>query len=150
MSKKRGFTLTEVLVVIALTTLIMTMIGTAFVFVGTSSGNLIDKSEQLTQTQSIEMALRSLLDSKKNDKAYIKNFKGNTTDVKFDHNTKTLTVGNTEFKDTGLDGFRIYEKTETNEETGRKVTFVRCELIYDNNTIYDFILGLYVTTTTTP
>lgn len=148
MSKKRGFTLTEVLVVIALTTLIMTMIGTAFVFVGTSSGDLIDKSEQLTQTQSIEMALRSLLDDKKADEGYIKGFKNNTTDVEFDSTTGTLRIGKTEFKNTGLGTFTIYEAEETDETTGRTVTFVKCKLKYKDATDdYDFILGLYATTT---
>lgn len=138
MSKKRGFTLTEVLVVIALTTLIMTMIGTAFVFVGTSSGNLIDKSEQLTQTQSIETYLRSLIAKGTYDINSLI-----TSDVESDIiklKNGDLTVNNkTEFKDTGLTSIEI-------EQDGK---FVRCTLIYKDAT-YDFILGLYVTTTTTP
>lgn len=139
MSKKRGFTLTEVLVVIALTTLIMTMIGTAFVFVGTSSGDLIDKSEELTQTQSIETYLRGLIDKKTYD---IKDLMTKTDEgepkleenkiVKLDDKGNLVVNGKIEFKDTGLKSIEIekYDK------------FVRCTLKYEKAS-YDFILGLW-------
>lgn len=137
MSKKRGFTLTEVLVVIALTTLIMTMIGTAFVFVGTSSGNLIDKSEQLTQTQSIETYLRSLIAKGTDINSLITNYT-ESDKIKLDDKGNLVVNGKIEFKDTGLESIKI-EKYDNDK-------FVRCELKY-KDTSYDFILGLYVTTT---
>lgn len=135
MSKKRGFTLTEVLVVIALTTLIMTMIGTAFVFVGTSSGNLINKSEQLTQTQSIETYLRSLIAKETNINDLITNYT-ELDKIKLDDKGNLVVNGKIEFKDTGLTSFRIYRDTKDNK-------FVRCELKYGEDAIYDFILGLW-------
>lgn len=133
MSKKRGFTLTEVLVVIAITALIMTMLGTTFAFMATSSGTLIHKSEELTQTQSIETYLRGLIAKGTYD-----------IDELADENIVTLdggylkVNGKTEFKDTGLKSFRIY-KDDNN--------FVRCELKYDKSE-YNFILGLYKQTGT--
>ena len=61
MSKKRGFTLVEVLVVIAITTLVFALVGGAMVFLTISSGDLIHKSEEIIQTQTIEKHLRSLV-----------------------------------------------------------------------------------------
>lgn len=129
MSKKRGFTLTEVLVVIALTTLIMTMIGTAFVFVGTSSGDLIDKSEELTQTQSIETYLRSLIAKGTDINSLITG--GESDKVKLENGNLVIN-GKIEFKGTGLKSIEIekYDK------------FVRCTLKYEKAS-YDFILGLW-------
>lgn len=140
MSKKRGFTLTEVLVVIAITTLIMTMLGTTFVFMATSSGNLIHKSEELTQTQSIETYLRSLIATNtENNKGYINTLittnKEKTDCVVYldDGNIylKTGESSKVEFKDTGLTEFKIYQYDK----------FIKCELKYKNST-YEFILGL--------
>ncbi len=145
MSKKRGFTLTEVLVVIAITTLIMTMLGTTFVFMATSSGDLIHKSEELTQTQSIETYLRSLIETKTNDKKspdpdYINGLittSGNPdTDIIHLNDGNLWVNGKVEFKDTGLKFFEIdkYDK------------FIKCKLGYNNDSTYEyeFILGLYV------
>lgn len=161
MSKKRGFTLTEVLVVIAITTLIMTMLGTTFVFMATSSGDLIHKSEELTQTQSIETYLRSLIATNtkdKNDPDYNPEYINSLITVyengkvKIENCVVYLDNGNiylnadgvngstqtdkVEFKDTGLTCFRIYNN-------GSDDPFIRCELTYEkNNTKYEFILGL--------
>ena len=58
MSKRRGFTLTEIVVVIALTSLVLAMVGGCLYFVSTYSGTLISKSEELTKVQTIETFLR--------------------------------------------------------------------------------------------
>lgn len=132
MSKKRGFTLTEVLVVIAITALIMTMLGTTFAFMATSSGTLIHKSEELTQTQSIETYLRSLIAKG----TYDINKLADENIVTLDENGNLKVNGKTEFKDTGLKSFTIYHYDK----------FVKCKLIYEkNDATYEFILGLYVT-----
>ena len=53
MLKKRGFTLVELLVAIAITTLLFAMIGGTYIFMAQSQGNLLDKSSELFFAQEI-------------------------------------------------------------------------------------------------
>ena len=137
MSKKRGFTLVEVLVVIAITTLVFALVGGAMVFLTKSSGDLIHKSEEIIQTQTIEKHLRSLvgdenkctLNAQQNQSMNI--YQINGLEVKWDN--KTLTINGTEYDDTGLYSFSI------DHSSG----FVKCTLTYTNGGTYTFILGIY-------
>lgn len=132
MSKRRGFTLTEVLVVILLTTLVLAMVGGTLVFLTQSSGTLIHKGEELTLTQSIEDYLRGLLKTGKVTIAEI------SEKVKLDQNKNLCFNDEIAFEDTGLDSFDIVrEPAEGNKY------FVKCYMKYKNGSEYSFILGVY-------
>lgn len=131
MSKKRGFTLVEVLVVIAIATLVFALVGGTFVFLATSSGNLIHKSESIIQAQTIEKHLRSFVseDNRVNNDIF------NQSMISFDSNKDTLTINGTKYE--GIDKFSLSKDDDS---------FVRCSFTVINNnktTDYIFILGIY-------
>ncbi len=136
MTKKRGFTLVEVLVVIAISAIIMTAIGTTFVFIATSSGDLIHKSEELMEVQNIETYLRGLVKDANKDEinkklAAVKLENGNI--VNEDNGTKVI------ISDTQLKYFKIY--TKKGKDTDTELYFVKCKLEYENAE-YVFTLGI--------
>lgn len=144
MSKKRGFTLVEVLVVIAITTLVFALVGGAMVFLTQSSGDLIHKSEAIIQAQTIEKHLRSL-DLGEDNKVTFEiaadtlSYKIDSTEhnVRWDSTRKILTINGTEYE--GIDSFSLYTKDDDG--------FVRCSFTVINNnktTDYTFILGIYI------
>ncbi len=165
MSKKRGFTLVEMLVVVAITTLVLAMVGGLLIFMAETSGTLIHKSEELMLVQSIETYIRgALLDENKvQPKSISIEDIGNgfytltatypvdgggtkTKTIKIERNEsedtivdKTSGSGKVIFKDTGLSSFRIYLDDKN---------FVRCELKFNSdgrtqgNHTYDFIIGI--------
>ena len=141
MSKKRGFTLVEVLVVIAIATLVFALVGGTFVFLATSSGNLIHKSEAIIQAQTIEKHLRSLDLNDDNkvtfEKADDTSYKidSNEQNVRWNSTSKILTINGTEYE--GIDWFSLSKDDDS---------FVRCSFTVINNnktTDYTFILGIY-------
>ena len=141
MSKKRGFTLVEVLVVIAITTLVFALVGGAMVFLTKSSGDLIHKSEAIIQAQTIEKHLRSFVDESNNIEGLKvgDNNKYTIKDVVFEDSNDTLTINGTEYE--GIANFTLL-KTEGNGDD----SFVRCTFTIVNNnqsTEYTFILGIY-------
>ena len=141
MSKKRGFTLVEVLVVIAITTLVFALVGGAMVFLTKSSGDLIHKSEAIIQAQTIEKHLRSFVDESNNIKGLTvgNNNKCSIESVVFEDSNNTLKIYGTEYE--GIANFTLL-KTEGNGDD----SFVRCTFtIFNNNqsTEYTFILGIY-------
>lgn len=141
MHKKRGFTLVEVLVVIAVATLVLAMVGGTLVFMATSSGKLIHKAEEITQTQAIEKYLRGLADNKPITVANEKRFTVDGKTYKYDLSDGVLKFYEDnhddplfEFKDTGLKSFNI--STEQDD-------FINCQLEYGNNGgSYSFIIGI--------
>lgn len=132
MSKKRGFTLVEVLVVIAISTIVMITVGSTFVFIATSSGDLIHRSEQLVQAQNIETYLRSIVEDctsadivselqrVKHEDGYIKCDDKRMIDAE---GLKTLLI-------------------ITEQGKGKDKYFVKCTLEYSDGEKYDFILGI--------
>jgi len=142
MSKKRGFTLVEVLVVIAIATLVFALVGGTFVFLATSSGDLIHKSEAIIQAQTIEKHLRSL-DLNDDNKVTFEKANDNTSykidsneqNVRWNSTSKILTINGTEYE--GIDMFSLSKDDDS---------FVRCSFTVINNnktTDYTFILGIY-------
>lgn len=145
MSKKRGFTLVEVLVVIAITTLVFALVGGAMVFLTKSSGDLIHKSEAIIQAQTIEKHLRSFVGD--NNKVYFSKIDNNyvlskdkldnpSPNVICNNTSKDLIINGTKYE--GISGFSLYKKDDDH--------FVRCTFtIFNNNqsTEYTFILGIY-------
>lgn len=133
-SKKRGFTLTEIIVVIALSTLVLAMIGGVLYFVSTYSGVLITKSEQLTRAQTIEKSMRGYAETDISQLAYITLDDGNIVMYKDTTFEKTL------FKDTGLSNFEIY--SVGNYEDDPYKFFVKCKFQFGDDEPFDFIVGI--------
>jgi len=145
MSKKRGFTLVEVLVVIAIATLVFALVGGTFVFLAKSSGDLIHKSEAIIQAQTIEKHLRSLdlnddnkvtFEKADDNTLYLYKIDSSEQNVGWNSTSKILTINGTEYE--GIDRFSLYTKDDD--------SFVRCSFTVINNnktTDYTFILGIY-------
>ena len=146
MSKKRGFTLVEVLVVIAIATLVFALVGGTFVFLATSSGNLIHKSESIIQAQTIEKHLRSFV----SEDNRVKNDIFNQSMISFDSDKDTLTIKGSEYEnvqDYSISLFYLDDNgVRVNNKNPAGDTFVECaiQLINNNKTTnYTFILGIY-------
>lgn len=124
MSKKRGFTLTEVLVVIAVTTLVLALVGGTLVFMTESCGRLIEKSEELLLVSAIEDSMRKQFED--GQIAHISLSDGN------------IKRGDTVlFKDTGLSQIS-FNLVEVEADT----YIVRCTLIFASSSYYSFIVGI--------
>ncbi|MGM9632566.1 MAG: type II secretion system protein [Eubacteriales bacterium] len=131
MSKKRGFTLIEVVVVIAITTIVLGMVATLFVFMTNSSRELIVKSEQIMLAQSIENSVRGYA----KDEGSV-NLVGKIVleDGKIIHNNGTTDNPDDDkvlFEDTDLSIFLIAIQDD----------FVYCIMQFKDSTYYKFILG---------
>lgn len=147
MSKRRGFTLTEIVVVIALTSLVLAMVGGCLYFVSTYSGTLISKSEELTKVQTIETYLRGQTGLENGNK-YINYEK--LLAFKIDGNGDLITGDNaTVIKNTGFSKLEITcFYIDANNEKQYEITegvdqyFVECQLINPEGESYTFILGI--------
>lgn len=158
MSKKRGFTLVEVLVVLAVTTLAFILIGGFLVYLSESSGMLITESEELITAQSIEDYLRGYINTEfekisddaekdtKKDAVFdsllaspVGNDHINTSgkirrDAEGNLRLYSNDVDNTVvFKNTGLTFFTIYNSDG----------FLKCEMHFESGAEFSFILGVY-------
>lgn len=123
MSKKRGFTLTEVLVVIAVTTLVLALVGGTLVFMTESCGRLIEKSEELLLVSAIEDSMRKQFED--GQIAHISLSDGN------------IKRGDTVlFKDTGVSQILFNSAKVDNGD----ICLVRCTLTFTNSS-YSFIIG---------
>ena len=154
MSKRRGFTLTEIVVVIALTSLVLAMVGGCLYFVSTYSGTLISKSEELTKVQTIETYLRGqvvLEDGTKyistDNCGYITKFAIENGDLIHEENnpaTKAI-IKNTGFDKLEFELFRIGNNGERegfNSTNNKGEFFLECKLTNFENETYTFILGI--------
>ena len=158
MSKRRGFTLTEIVVVIALTSLVLAMVGGCLYFVSTYSGTLISKSEELTKVQTIETYLRGqvvLEDGtkyiSKDNCGYITKFAIKNGDLIYKENdqdndqvTKAV-IKNTGFDKLEFELFRIGNNGERegfNPTNNKGEFFLECKLTNFENETYTFILGI--------
>ena len=136
MSKRRGFTLTEIVVVIALTSLVLAMVGGCLYFVSTYSGTLISKSEELTKVQTIETYLRGQV---KLDNGYIsegtcEKLRG----LKIDNGNLVNQDGDTVIKNANLKTMEFEIIFNENENKG----FLQCTLVFQSGNDYTFILGI--------
>ena len=158
MSKRRGFTLTEIVVVIALTSLVLAMVGGCLYFVSTYSGTLISKSEELTKVQTIETYLRGQtgLDNESeyiNDENYEKllKFAIENGDLFYqEENTeKKIIIKNTGFKDLKFELFYIDDDGQRKgyDSTMSRDYFLECQLTSLEGETYTFILGIINITT---
>jgi prepilin-type N-terminal cleavage/methylation domain-containing protein len=140
MSKRRGFTLTEIVVVIALTSLVLAMVGGCLYFVSTYSGTLISKSEELTKVQTIETYLRGQFETKGADLINSLDGKNISIDrvIKLDEDSNLLFDKNVIVKNTGLKQILIY-KEDTSDQSN---AFLKCKLVFQSDNDYTFILGI--------
>lgn len=159
MSKKRGFTLVEVLVVIAITTLVFALVGGTFVFLATSSGDIIHKSEAIIQAQTIEKHLRSLdlnddnkvtFEKADDNTLYLYKIDSDEQNVRWNSTSKILTINGTEYENVQDYNISLFYLNDSGERKDGKNpagdTFVECafQLINNNKTTdYIFILGIY-------
>ncbi len=140
MSKRRGFTLTEIVVVIALTSLVLAMVGGCLYFVSTYSGTLISKSEELTKVQTIETYLRGQFETdpsnliNPNDGENI----SSNQNIKLDEDSNLLFDENVIVKNTSLKQILIY-KEDTSDQSN---AFLKCKLVFQSGNDYTFILGI--------
>lgn len=132
MSKRRGFTLTEIVVVIALTSLVLAMVGGCLYFVSSYSGALISKSEELTKVQTIETYLRGQFET---DPSYLINSNDGIT---LDADSNLLFGENVIIKNTGLKQISIYKEDILDQSN----SFLKCKLVFQSGNDYTFILGI--------
>ena len=64
--KKSGFTLVEILVVIAISAIVLTMVGTTMVFMTQMTGDILQEAEDIDMAKNIEKYLRGLVNDKEN------------------------------------------------------------------------------------
>ena len=120
--KKKGFTLVEIIVVIAISTIVLTMVGGSMIFITSTSADLMQQAEDIDMAKNIETYLRGRVDKLG------------------DYKTALVTVGDEEyvllqdgnliagnkiiFSDTGLDSFNIQEGVCSLEfKSGKKFIF---------------------------
>lgn len=157
MSKRRGFTLTEIVVVIALTSLVLAMVGGCLYFVSTYSGTLISKSEELTKLQTIETYLRGQVQLDQTNNKYINNCdylmefrideNGDLIHKENDQDNNQVTkaiIKNTGFEKLEFELFRINdgERETFSSENNIGEFFLECKLTNFENETYTFILGI--------
>lgn len=142
MSKRRGFTLTEIVVVIALTSLVLAMVGGCLYFVSTYSGTLISKSEELTKVQTIETYLRGQFENTNID-SLINSDDGDSLkaneNIHLDADSNLIFFKDTTIKNTGLNKILIYKDVNIFNDT--KIA-VKCKLVFQSGNDYTFILGI--------
>ena len=139
MQKKSGFTLVEILVVIAISAIVLTMVGTTMVFMTNVSGNLLEEAEDIDMAKNIEKYLRKfspndIIKSENSEKKYTQ---GNETDfgcfiIDADGNIKENSSRKTIFSNTRLSIFSIQKEGD----------FIKCKMIFESGKEFEFILGI--------
>ena len=139
MQKKSGFTLVEIIVVIAISAIVLTMVGTTMVFMTNVSGNLLEEAEDIDMAKNIEKYLRGLVDDEHKTLDELKIFynkinsvQNNVFEIDNDGNIKENTSGKTIFSDTRLSVFSIQEEGD----------FIKCKMKFKSGKEFEFILGI--------
>lgn len=144
MQKKNGFTLVEIIVVIAISAIVLTMVGTTMVFMTNVSGNLLEEAEDIDMAKNIEKYLRGLLSDETRDSQVKPNMliaEGNNQEiiqndvfvVNISEGTiKEIVNQRVVFSDTGLVSFYIVSNDG----------FVKCHMEFNSGKKFDFILGI--------
>ena len=141
MQKKSGFTLVEILVVIAISAIVLTMVGTTMVFMTNVSGNLLEEAEDIDMAKNIEKYLRNIMqdNTKTIDK---KSYIIDNSEMSFGafeiQNNNIVENEKIIFSDTGLVVFNITEKNVDKEEGN---DFIVCYMKFKSGKEFEFILG---------
>lgn len=121
-SSKKGFTLIEVLVVMLVSTLVLTMVGGAMVFITTSTNDLIEQSEEIDMAKNIEKYLRSLANQGEN---ILEIIRWNEDEKAIENNGQIV------FTDERIAQFEIVEND----------VFIKCYLEYESGRNFTFIIS---------
>ena len=139
MQKKNGFTLVEIIVVIAISAIVLTMVGTTMVFMTNVSGNLLEEAEDIDMAKNIEKYLRGLVDDGCSPDNLTMTFpdlynksKNTVFEIDNDGNIKENTSGKTIFSNTRLSVFSIQQEGD----------FIKCKMIFESGKEFEFILGI--------
>ncbi len=142
MNKKNGFTLVELLVAIACTTLVIAMVTGTFIFVNKSNDRIIEKANLYYQVQTVQKYVRSLNLTSEQIVPAFKFENGNVI-----HNEKLIAA------DSGITSIVAFTKAQfpdvrptwLDDESYNKLRdeFIYCRITCDNNdaTAYTFIAG---------
>lgn len=135
MSKKSGFTLVEVLVVIAISSIMLVAISGLIIFLSDTSGDMIQRSEELTKAQSVSTYLRDM----------VKNEEIDTVDDLIDRifhdrqNGLVHAIKDENLKDMNLTYLYFYIDESTD--------FICCRMDFEDRKQFDFILGVVTPST---
>lgn len=150
MQKKSGFTLVEIIVVIAISAIVLTMVGTTMVFMTNVSGNLLEEAEDIDMAKNIEKYLRGLVNDKENPlescedliitfpslnneskNTFFKIDNGNIIEIEKQEDGTWKDV-KTIFSDTRLSVFSIQQEGD----------FIKCKMKFKSGKEFEFILGI--------
>ena len=150
MQKKSGFTLVEIIVVIAISAIVLTMVGTTMVFMTNVSGNLLEEAEDIDMAKNIEKYLRGLVNDKENPlescedliitfpslnneskNTFFKIDNGNIIEIEKQEDGTWKDV-KTIFSNTRLSVFSIQQEGD----------FIKCKMIFESGKEFEFILGI--------
>ena len=145
MQKKSGFTLVEIIVVIAISSIVLTMVGTTMVFMTNVSGDLLEEAEDIDMAKNIEKYLRGLVNDGFSPDSLIMTFpylneinKNDVFEIDNNGNIKEVSSDKPIFSDTGLVVFYITGKNVDEEDEN---DFVICYMEFDSGKHFEFILG---------
>ena len=118
----------EVLVVILISTLILAMVGGTMVFLTTTTGNLIQQSEEIEMAKNISNYFRNLYEKGNHTLDYNLNFDKNTGSIYYE--TEKII-----FSNTGLTHFEI--------SPDKDKVFIKCYMTFQSGNKFEYIVGLY-------
>ena len=139
--KKSGFTLVEILVVIAISAIVLTMVGTTMVFITQITGDILQDAEDIDMAKNIEKYLRGLVNDKDktlNDLSIFyndieSNNKNNNAFFRIDDegNIKEVSSDKPIFSNTRLSIFSIQQEGD----------FIKCYMKFESGKEFKFILA---------
>ena len=141
MQKKSGFTLVEIIVVIAISAIVLTMVGTTMVFMTNVSGNLLEEAEDIDMAKNIEKYLRGLVNDKDktlNDlSVFYNDIESNNRNknaffrIDDEGNIKEVSSDKPIFSNTRLSIFSIQQEGD----------FIKCYMKFESGKEFEFILA---------
>ena len=133
MQKKSGFTLVEIIVVIAISAIVLTMVGTTMVFMTNVSGDLLEEAEDIDMAKNIEKYLRNSIKNKTiSTGTYIIDEQEENFEAFQIENNNIVEDGKIIFSDTRLEVFTI------KEDAG----FIECYMRFGSGKEFEFTLGI--------
>ena len=139
--KKSGFTLVEILVVIAISAIVLTMVGTTMVFMTQMTGDILQEAEDIDMAKNIEKYLRNFSQDQISEIVEQEYTQGNETKFGIfliDENGNLKQEGKIIFSDTGLTSF-IVDKKDADKDS--VYDFIFCKMQFDSGKEFEFILA---------
>lgn len=138
MTKKRGFTLVEIIVVLAVSSIMLSAIAGMIIFLTQSSTNLIDKSQELTDAQTAAMYLRGLVENGKvKDIDEMKSLIFNDPNAQNVNDIKDKTL-----KNLGLTELYFFTKMVDTTDPANDSYFIYCKMECENGEHFEINLGV--------